>query len=82
MPAIQPGFVARARTTRAISSASARARGASGRIDWTAEREWRVPKSLDLSDLPAAAVCVFVDSPHEAAIVSAECPWNVVTVPE
>jgi len=53
----------------------------SGTIDWRVEREWRLPTSLNLNDLPPSSVCVFVNSPGERDVVRSACNWQVVVVP-
>lgn len=46
------------------------------------EFEWRAVGDLDLSRLPRADVCVFVDSMDTAQLVSFHSPWHVIIVPE
>jgi hypothetical protein len=53
----------------------------SGKIDWRAEREWRLPANLRLDELPAQSVCVFVNSPDEVEVVRSVCDWPVVAIP-
>lgn len=54
----------------------------SGSIDWTAEREWRLPGPLLLDSLAVDDVFVFVDSHAEVEAMEKVSPWRVVRVPE
>jgi hypothetical protein len=50
---------------------------------WTRdEREWRMLDHLQLSDLPLAAVVVFVDTEAVRDIVQRQTGWRVIVVPE
>ena len=46
-----------------------------------AELEWRVIGDVDLSQLPAEAVCVFVDNVETAALVARHTLWRVLVTP-
>ena len=46
------------------------------------EHEWRLINSLQLLELPAAAVVVFVDTEAAREIVQAQSMWPVIVVPE
>ena len=52
-----------------------------GTLDWTSEREWRLPGNLDLSRLPDSAVWCFVNEAREANVIACQCGWRVVVVP-
>ncbi len=54
---------------------------ASHRIDWTREREWRLPAAIHLSDISKEDVVVFVDTIAEAKVLGNVSPWRVLTVP-
>lgn len=53
----------------------------SGRIDWREEREWRIAADLSLDQCPDSAVCLFVDTAEEAAVVQAQTTWPVIVLP-
>ena len=49
---------------------------------WTrAEREWRIADHVQLNELPAASVAVFVDSEESRSIVQKQTEWAVIVVP-
>jgi len=49
---------------------------------WTrAEREWRIADHVQLNELPAASVVVFVDSEESRSIVQKQTAWAVIVVP-
>ncbi len=50
--------------------------------DWRAEREWRLPGSLDLRQVPAHAAFVFVPDDASARWVSFLSAWPVVICPQ
>ena len=52
-----------------------------GNINAPAEREYRLPHDLLLTQIPPSDLVVFVDSPNDAAIVSASGPWQVLVLP-
>lgn len=54
---------------------------ASGKIDWTVEREWRIPKCVDLSTISPEHVFVFAATEAEAAALKANSPWPVICTP-
>ncbi|MEZ6122239.1 MAG: hypothetical protein R3C49_03560 [Planctomycetaceae bacterium] len=54
---------------------------ASGKIDWSEEREWRVVGDVDLAALPLSRIRVFVDSPPEAALIRSLFPIQAIPVP-
>lgn len=51
-------------------------------IDWSAEREWRVPASIDLAAIPKQHIVVFVDTPQDVASLQPHCEWPVVSLPQ
>lgn len=53
-----------------------------GKIDWSTEKEWRLPGDLDLSTLGGSSVVVFVNDETERARFPATCDWPVVVVPD
>ena len=55
---------------------------ASGKTDWSAEREWRICGDLDLAELSTSDLYVFVDEPQEAAVLQAEFPYRTIVVPQ
>lgn len=54
---------------------------ADGATNNCAEREWRVASDVDLSQLPANVVCVFVDNAETAALVARHTVWRVIVTP-
>jgi len=52
-----------------------------GNINTPAEREYRLPHDLLLTQIPTSDIIVFVDSPNDAQIVSASGPWQVLVLP-
>lgn len=53
---------------------------ATGRYDWTAEREWRMVGPCLLSDLPEDKAAVFVPTWREARIVAYMSRWPVIAL--
>jgi len=53
----------------------------SGAIDWTEEREWRLPSDLLLHELKPTDITVFVDRDVEMKVVQQAASWNVVAIP-
>ncbi len=47
-----------------------------------AEQEWRVVGDVDLSQLPADAICVFVENVEAAAVVARHTVWKVIETPQ
>lgn len=54
---------------------------ASQKIDWTREREWRLPAAVHLSEINKEDIVVFVDTNAEAKVLRSVSPWPVITVP-
>lgn len=50
-------------------------------LNTPAEREWRLPGDLLLSDIPHDDLVVFVDSPADALQVNSLGPWHVLVLP-
>ena len=49
---------------------------------WTKdEREWRIADHVQLNQLPASAVVVFVDSGESQSVVEKQTAWQVIVVP-
>lgn len=57
------------------------ATNAGGTIDWTAEREWRLPGDLFLRECSADELAVFVADNDEKQRLRDRCAWPVVCVP-
>ena len=47
-------------------------------IDWTVEKEWRVPGDLDLAEVPTDGAVVFVPNESEARHIAQVSRWPVV----
>lgn len=56
------------------------AQSKSGRIDWTAEKEWRWLGNLNLRQMPQQAVAVFVPTIEDAHVVAPYCSWPIVVL--
>lgn len=54
---------------------------ASGTIDWSREREWRVCGDVHLADVSPHDVVVFVNDPREQSVLRELSPWPVLIVP-
>lgn len=53
-----------------------------GKIDWSREKEWRLPGDLKLSGISRSDVQVFVNDEIEKAKLERLCPWPVIVVPK
>lgn len=51
-----------------------------GKIDWSAEREWRIVGDVDLRAVPMDAAVVFVRTVADAAEVNGFCRWPIVVL--
>lgn len=49
-------------------------------VDWTCEREWRVPQEIDLTRFAADDLVVFVRTADEIDQVAAQCFWPVIAL--
>ena len=54
---------------------------ASGNIDWTQEREWRVCGHIDLSEMASEDIMIFVDTVAQQKAVQARTGWAVMCLP-
>jgi|GEM_PF-404713 len=52
-----------------------------GSLNSPAEREWRLPRDLLLTEIPATDLVIFVDSAQDAALVTDSGPWQVLVLP-
>jgi hypothetical protein len=50
-------------------------------LDWSSEREWRLPGELNLGDLALESVTIFVATELQAQQLARHCPWNVAWLP-
>jgi hypothetical protein len=55
-------------------------RTSAARIDWSDEREWRLPGTLDLRRVPSNQAVLFVPSRDEALILSETSKWPIVVI--
>jgi len=54
---------------------------AAGKVDWTHEREWRILGRVDLSEISAEDIVMFVDTEAEATVLCQSSQWSVICVP-
>jgi hypothetical protein len=52
-----------------------------GGLNSPAEREWRLPRDLLLTEIPTSDLFIFVDSTKDAALVADSGPWQVLVLP-
>jgi hypothetical protein len=52
-----------------------------GNLNSPAEREWRLPHDLVLTQVPIQDLFIFVDSAKDAALVADCGPWQVLILP-
>jgi hypothetical protein len=56
------------------------AKSANGKIDWKAEREWRIVGDLDLRTAPMNAIVAFVPDQNDAIALQPYCRWPIVVM--
>lgn len=52
------------------------------KIDWSQEKEWRLPGTLNLGNMASTDLCYFVSSDLDAKRLHHQCKSSVVVVPE